>query len=641
MLVSHLSRPALGVGFFASLAAASHFEVTVGKDSKLEFNPATIDAQVGDTVTYKFFSKNHAVAQSTFADPCHLQENGIFSGFTPNDSPDTAAATDFTITINDTKPLWFYCPQTNGNHCQSGMVHAINAPATGNTFDAYKTKAQTAATPSTPSADVLPVGGLRKTHVNVGVGTDLMFDPSNIVEPVGTVIEFNYNPKNHSIVQSSFDQPCAPIARGGFAAPFVPLEKSSGVTFEVTVTNEDPVWFYCAQTTKSHCQSGMVGALNAATEGDKTFDAFKALAAKAPPSTTVQDTPLVGALKINGTFIDNVGSSVLDVTTLDPSLGSDTPAPGMSYPPYIGGMAGGNQPANYGWGDSISDEAVFVFQSLQYIDNFLVVLLLDGYNSLVQGDWTNVYPRSIQNSLGSLAAQSLIHRRSYTDTLQHFSKDVISICDYKLDSETDSVDDWLATVLMGLHLSMGTTLDAITRLAESDSWTIPILATAFGTQTRMAALVNLMQNRIVAAAPREVLLPLELSTSYIASHFATPGTCEPPAAAGAKSATTFPALTVKSKVINVDTAKLTQITVDVPKESTGEHFIAWLGAWGGIQYTSVDAQDSTAGVPASLSGHVWAVLTSKADVSASELDGVTVAGPEMLWVSQQWSSSDE
>jgi len=46
-----------GLAFFASLAAAANFEVTVGKDSKLEFNPPSLKAQIGDTVTYKFFSK--------------------------------------------------------------------------------------------------------------------------------------------------------------------------------------------------------------------------------------------------------------------------------------------------------------------------------------------------------------------------------------------------------------------------------------------------------------------------------------------------------------------------------------------------------------------------------------------------------
>ncbi|KAI1131307.1 hypothetical protein F5Y10DRAFT_73348 [Nemania abortiva] len=634
------SSLALGLAFLASLSAAANIEVTVGKDSKLEFVPASIKAQIGDTITYKFFSKNHAVAQSTFADPCHIQDNGIFSGFTPNTSPDTAAPTDFTITVNDTKPLWFYCPQTNGNHCQSGMVHAINAPDTGNTFDAYKAKAQQASTPSTPPAGTLPVGGLRKLHIDVGFNGQLMFNPNNVTELVGTVVEFSYNPMNHSIVQSSFDKPCQPIDRegGGFVAPFVPtMQTPSGVTFEVTLTNGDPIWFYCAQTKKSHCQSGMVGSINAATTGDKTFQAFKDLASKAPPSTTGADSPLVGALKVNGTFIGDLGSTVLDTTTLDPSLGSNIPPPNMTYPPYIGGMAGGNQPANYNWGDNITDEAVAVLQALQYIDNFIVALLLEGYNQMSQGQWANVYPGSITQTLGSLVAQSLIHRRTYTDSLQHFGKDVVGQCaKYDTTAALQDVDTWLETVLAGLHLSIGATLDALSALAVSDPWTTPALATGLGSQARMSALVNMMQNHVAAAAPREVLIPTALATSYIAAHYAQDSSCAPPS----KDAKTFPALVIKDKTIQPDTNRVTAITVEIPDGAKGGLFIAWLGPWGGLSYTSVDATTSTAAVPSTLSGHVWAVLTNKDGVKADDLDTVTVAGPEIMWVSQQWSVSD-
>ncbi|KAI1156707.1 hypothetical protein F4825DRAFT_214820 [Nemania diffusa] len=642
-----LSSLALGLAFFTSLSTAANIEVTVGKDSKLEFNPSSITAQIGDTITYKFFSKNHAVAQSTFADPCHIQANGIFSGFTPNTSPDTAAATDFTITINDTKPLWFYCPQTNGNHCQSGMVHAINAPATGNTFDAYKAKALQASTPSTPAAGTLPVGGLRKLHIDVGFNGALMFNPNNVTELVGTVVEYSYNPMNHSIVQSSFDQPCQPIDRpgGGFVAPFVPtMQTPSGVTFEVTLTNADPIWFYCAQTKKSHCQSGMVGSINAATTGDKTFQAFQALAAKAPPSTITPDTPEVGALRVNGTFIGSIGGAVLDTTTLDPSLGSNIPPPNTTYPPYIGGMAGGNQPANYNWGDNITDEAVAVLQALQYIDNFIVVLLLDGFNQMSQGQWANVYPGSITQTLGSLVAQSIVHRRTYTDSLQHFGKDVVTVCaSYDLTAALADVDTWLETVLAGLHVSMGATLDALTQLSVSDPWTTPALATGLGSQARMSALVNLMQNHVAAAAPREVLIPISLATSYVASHYTTGSSCAPPSAnssTDAAAAKTFPALTITDKAVQADTSRVTAITIKVPEGVTGGLFIAWLGPWGGLTYTSVNATDSTAAVPDTLSGHVWAVLTNKDGVKADDLDTVTVAGPEIMWVSQQWSVSD-
>ncbi|KAI1280038.1 hypothetical protein F5Y07DRAFT_387258 [Xylaria sp. FL0933] len=644
------SSLALGLAFFTSFATAANIEVTVGKDSKLEFNPASIKAEVGDTITYKFFSKNHAVAQSTFADPCHLQENGIFSGFTPNTSPDVVAPTDFTITVNDTKPLWFYCPQTNGNHCQNGMVHAINAPDTGNTFDAYKAKAQTAATPSTPPANTLPVGGLRKLHIDVGFNGELMFNPNNVTELVGTVVEFSYNPANHSIVQSSFDKPCQPLQRdgGGFAAPFVPTQQTpSGVTFEVTLTNTDPIWFYCAQTKKSHCQSGMVGSINAATEGAKTFDAFKKLAASAPASTIGPDTPLVGALKLNGTFIANVGGDVLDITTLDPALGSQIPPPETNYPPYIGGMAGGNQPANYSWGADITDGAVALLQSLQYIDNFVVALLLEGFALLEQGgQWSGTYPASITQTIGSLAAQSLVHRRTYTDTLQHFGKDIVTPCaKFDLASSLTDVDVWLSSVLTGLHLSVGATLDALSALGASDPWITPALATGLGAQARMSALINLMQNHVAAAAPREVLLPSALATSYVAAHYAQDSSCAPPSADGssAKGDTkAFPALTIKNKTVQADTNRVTDITVAIPDGSKGDDglFIAWLGPWGGLKYTSVDGQSGVADVPGSLSGHVWAVLTNKDGVAAADLDTVTVAGPEILWVSQQWSVSD-
>lgn len=412
------------------------------------------------------------------------------------------------------------------------------------------------------------------------------------------------------------------------------------MTFEITLTNSDPIWFYCAQTKKSHCQSGMVGSINAAAEGAKTFQAFKDLAAKAPPSTIGPNTPLVGALKVNGTFIASVGGDVLDTTTLDPSLGGDIPPPGTNYPPYIGGMAGGNQPSNYNWAPTISDEAVAVLELLQYIDNFIIVLLLEGYNRISQGQWSEVYPGSITQTLGSLVAQSLIHRRTYTDSLQHFGKDVVSVCGkYDLDAAMKDVDTWLATVLTGLHLSIGATLDALATLATSDPWTTPALATGLGSQARMSALVNLMQNHVAAAAPREVLIPSALATSYIAAHYAHDASCAPPGAAKGAAKTAFPALVITNKAMRADTSRVAAITIEIPKGVQGGLFVAWLGPWGDMAYTSVDATSGTATVPESLSGHVWAVLTNKAGVEVADLESVTVAGPEILWVSQQWSAS--
>lgn len=77
------------------------------------------------------------------------------------------------------------------------MSHSqVRSPTTGtNTFEAYQLASNKSATPSLSPPDGLPVGGLRKTEVDVGVGTGTIFSSNNITEPVGTIVEFNFNPK--------------------------------------------------------------------------------------------------------------------------------------------------------------------------------------------------------------------------------------------------------------------------------------------------------------------------------------------------------------------------------------------------------------------------------------------------------------
>jgi plastocyanin len=47
----------LPLPLLASIAEATNYVVTVGKDSQLKFVPETLNAVVGDTVTYQFFAK--------------------------------------------------------------------------------------------------------------------------------------------------------------------------------------------------------------------------------------------------------------------------------------------------------------------------------------------------------------------------------------------------------------------------------------------------------------------------------------------------------------------------------------------------------------------------------------------------------
>jgi len=121
----------------AVFAQTTH-SVVVGA-SGLTFSPNQVTAAVGDIVTFEFHPKNHTLTQSTFASPCAAMAGGVDSGFMPV----AATATTFPVfsfKVNEVTPLWFYCAQAN--HCQSGMVMAINVNTSSpNTFDAYLAKA--------------------------------------------------------------------------------------------------------------------------------------------------------------------------------------------------------------------------------------------------------------------------------------------------------------------------------------------------------------------------------------------------------------------------------------------------------------------------------------------------------------------
>ncbi|PPQ94503.1 hypothetical protein CVT25_014157 [Psilocybe cyanescens] len=138
-------------GLLSLVAAASAQQVvTVGFTASdpggiFQFKPNNFNATNGTTITFQFTGApgNHSVTQSLFADPCNPAAGGFDSGWvsvpsTPSPVP------EFNITItNDSKPIWFFCKQLLPSpHCGAGMVGAINAPASGNTFATFLKNAQ-------------------------------------------------------------------------------------------------------------------------------------------------------------------------------------------------------------------------------------------------------------------------------------------------------------------------------------------------------------------------------------------------------------------------------------------------------------------------------------------------------------------
>lgn len=153
-----------------SLVAAEEFRVVVGKaengSAALVFTPEHVNAKVGDRILFEFYPKNHTVTQSSFAEPCTRQRNtatnelGVDSGFMVV-PPDAKEIPVWTIEVKqDTSPIWMFCNQNN--HCNSGMVFAINPPAEGErTLATFKEKAKIARHPNPAdgeTADFTPPG---------------------------------------------------------------------------------------------------------------------------------------------------------------------------------------------------------------------------------------------------------------------------------------------------------------------------------------------------------------------------------------------------------------------------------------------------------------------------------------------------
>lgn len=151
--------------------------------------------------------------------------------------------------------------------------------------------------PSPPSAP--PSGELLVQVVSVSdANASLKYYPDSIQAPVGSIVQFQFHPKNHTITESSFAAPCIPLAknvttatRPGQKSGFVPVTGSEPNTpvYNLLINDTKPIWIYCGQA--NHCQKGMAMVINQnLTEKVKTIEnyiiAAKALAAAGSSSSS-------------------------------------------------------------------------------------------------------------------------------------------------------------------------------------------------------------------------------------------------------------------------------------------------------------------------------------------------------------------
>jgi len=261
---------------------AAEINVVVGGPGVLKYNPQFVTANVGDKVLFSFRQKNHTATQSSLASPCTKAPGGFDSGFVPVADSNTGGpfpAAEFTV--KDTNPVWVYCGQAG--HCQAGMVFAIN-PGPGQ-FAQFQAAAQgSASSPSSASAPAASTAPGATDHKVIVGGSGLIYSPNNIKAQVGDTITFEFHQKNHTVTQSTFGNPCSPLAststtgQVGFDSGFMPVAANATTfpTWTVSINDTTPVWVFCKQA--NHCSQGMVLAVNSVDSGPNSFSAFQAKA---------------------------------------------------------------------------------------------------------------------------------------------------------------------------------------------------------------------------------------------------------------------------------------------------------------------------------------------------------------------------
>jgi len=145
-------------------------------------------------------------------------------------------------------------------------------------------------------------------QVTVGGPSGLIYSPESVQAAQYDMIQFNFMSKNHTVTQSTFQEPCKkmqpmPMPAAGMPAAGMPSAGSMPMTppidsgfmpttdtgpspmlmLQVTSPPSTPMWFYCRQKLpKPHCGSGngMTFSINPHQPGmgDKTQAAFKARA---------------------------------------------------------------------------------------------------------------------------------------------------------------------------------------------------------------------------------------------------------------------------------------------------------------------------------------------------------------------------
>ncbi|KAL6890415.1 hypothetical protein GGI43DRAFT_387617 [Trichoderma evansii] len=149
-------------------------------------------------------------------------------------------------------------------------------------------------------------GSAETIKIQVGANGELAFSPDSVTAKVNDVLEFHFNPLNHSVVMGDFANPCQPAKTGGFFSGFQPVSSGEAdQVFQVTVNSTDPIFFYCSQNVFTHCISGMSGVVN--SNSSQTLDAYQK-AAKSAKSASNPEAAFGGRFVTSGSATTSSGA---------------------------------------------------------------------------------------------------------------------------------------------------------------------------------------------------------------------------------------------------------------------------------------------------------------------------------------------
>lgn len=252
-------------------------------DGKVQFVPNQINAEIGDVVEYDFLIKSHSLTQSEFLTPC-TYNGGFDTGLNQPNPKNESGLFVIPFEVTTKKPQWFYCKQAGSpvSHCNSGMVFGLNPldkmdqfiqNAINQNLNTNGTASSTApyqsVKPTSTSSTSTATGAIATVTVGLQNGTVLKFDPPYLPKvAVGQKIHFDFRAANHTLTESSLENPCKKMDGTAIDTNFQNANKGDipeFKPFDLTIDSDKPRFFYCKQangTPKGHCSKGMVFSVN-------------------------------------------------------------------------------------------------------------------------------------------------------------------------------------------------------------------------------------------------------------------------------------------------------------------------------------------------------------------------------------------